>query len=104
MIPEASIFAYADDLAIALPNILRRLKQLELFFDTYHSISGLALNMTKTFLIPLFPFAEADLHSCIVAAAPSWGAIAIKLSAKYLGFYVGPGRGNLSWLAPLQNV
>ena len=102
LIPEASIFAYADDLAMALPNFIGRLKMLELFFDTWHSISGLALNIAKTFIIPLFAFSEDDLRSRISAMAPSWGAIAIKLTAKYLGFYVGPERGNLSWLAPLQ--
>ena len=58
--------------------------------------------MSKTILITLFGFAEHDFHSCITAEAPSWGSIGIKLSDKYLGYFVGPGRGNLSWLVPLQ--
>ena len=54
MMPEASLFAYADDLAIALPNILGRLKLLERTFDIYHSIFGLELNMPKTFFFNCF--------------------------------------------------
>ena len=33
--------------------------------------------------------------------APGWGGLGIAKAAKYLGVYVGPGREQLSWQAPM---
>ncbi|CAK0813479.1 unnamed protein product, partial [Prorocentrum cordatum] len=42
------------------------------------------------------------LRSAIAALVPEWGQIGIASPAKYLGSEVRPGRGTLSWGAPLK--
>ena len=53
--------------------------------------------MQKTIFVPLFPMDHVDVRQRVIARAPLWGAIGIADCAKYLGFYVGPGRGTRTW-------
>ena len=94
--------AYADYLAIVLPTSLPLLNYLEDLFTDYEYISGLALNIQKTVYIPLHPYEEDELRRQIHNVAPSWGAISIKRSAKYLGYMIGPGREDSSWTDPVK--
>ena len=60
--------------------------------------SGLALNMRKTVVVPLELGDPEDHREKLLRAAPSWAAVSLKHSAKYLGFHLGPGSGTDSWL------
>ena len=81
------------------PQIWRVISSPELIFREYEYITGLALNVSKTVLVPLSAFDPADLRSRLAALVPLWGALDISPTAKYLGFYVGPGRADKSWNA-----
>ena len=65
-------------------------------------MAGLHLNICETVLVPLFRFDETDVRALVSSGAPDWGGVRIASSAKYLGFYVGPGKGDSSWREPLQ--
>ena len=100
--PTSSRRAWADDLAMVIPNAMQHLPALYMFFSDFASISGLHLNIPKTVLVPLAPFDEQAVREEVRATTQAWGNIVIASTAKYLGFYVGPGREGLSWEAPLQ--
>ena len=36
--------------------------------------------------------------------APAWGSFTIRDSAKYLGYILGPGRGELAWTDVLRKM
>ena len=100
--PDACIRAYADDLAIVLPNGIASCSLLEDLFHGYATISGLKLNIDKTVCIPLFHFQVERLREQRSMAAPTWAGMLVKDTAKYLGMYIGPGRGQSSWKTPLE--
>ncbi len=93
--------AWADDLAMVIPQSGVCLRLLQDFFLDFSRVSGLHLNVAETVVVPLFNFVEADVRDMIIEHAPDWGGVRIAAAAKYLGFFVGPGRGSLSWKAPL---
>ena len=65
-------------------------------------MAGLHLNVSKTVVVPLYNYVEETIRSPITLHSPDWGGVAIAGAAKYLGFYVGPGRRHMSWEGPLQ--
>ena len=65
-------------------------------------MSGLLLNFGKTVLVPLYQFDEVQVREIVATNAPDWGGVCIAKAAKYLGYFVGPGKGTESWTAPLQ--
>ena len=75
---------------------------LQAIFQEYERISGLALNVSKTVLVPLSQFEPVHIRARLAELAPLWGAVIVDSKAKYLGFYVGPGRGLLSWEAAFK--
>ena len=99
--PAAILRAWADDLAMVLPAGLRHLPAVQAFFDEFARISGLALNVPKTVLVPLDPVDLAAARTSIAAVVPGWAGTEVATAAKYLGVYVGPGRQDASWQAPL---
>ena len=50
--------------------------------------------------VPLFFFDRWAVRARILRVAPLWGALQIEGKAKYLGFIVGPDRGEDSWTSP----
>jgi hypothetical protein len=101
LIPGACSRAYADDLAVINRKIVETLAKLAPIFEEYGRISGLCLSIPKTILVPLFQHLVDELRARISAVAPDLGGIGIKNAAKYLGVFVGPGKGTSSWDAPL---
>ena len=83
LLPDGCFRAYADDLAVVLPDCLRRLCLLEDILIEYEIVSGLALRIPKAVYIPSYVYKENKLRLDIHRVAPSWGAIAIKQAAKY---------------------
>ena len=100
--PTACSRAWADDLATVLPDADVHFRALQDFFLDFGRVAGLHLNICKTVLVPLFRFDETDVRALVSSGAPDWGGVRIASSAKYLGFYVGPGKGDSSWREPLQ--
>ena len=53
LIPEASVKAFADDIAMVFVNIERQLPQVMKLFAWFQSCAGWQLNLGKCVLIPL---------------------------------------------------
>ena len=102
LFPKTICRAYADDLALVTANGLQHIRRLQAFFSDFERISGLALNIQKTVLVPLDPYEELEIRSAVGQFAPGWSGLVIAAAAKYLGFYIGPGRGELSWEGPME--
>ena len=99
--PNAILRSWADDLAMVLPDGFRMLARLQDIFVDFERVSGLGLNIPKTVLVPLDPYDELEVRRIVARQAPGWGWLGIAKAAKYLGVYVGPGREQLSWQAPM---
>lgn len=100
--PEATICAWADDMALVLPDYRGKLRDLQLFFIDLQLVAGLRLNVPKTVAVPLWQYEEATLRAVLAAEAPDWGGIRVATAMKYLGFIVGPGRQVDAWTAPVR--
>ena len=80
---------------------LASLPALHVIFSEFYFISGLSLNIPKTVVVPLFPIDLLEFRSLLARAVPEWGGIQVATAAKYLGIFVGPGKGRQSWKGPL---
>ena len=80
---------------------LASLPALHVIFSEFYLISGLSLNIPKTVVVPLFPTDLLEFRSLLARAVPEWGGIQVATAAKYLGIFVGPGKGRQSWEGPL---
>ena len=99
--PVCLLRAWADDLALITDSAVTSLPQLERFFHELHLTTGLKLNISKTYLLPLVPSPPEDFRPLIFAHAPSWAGIQLTAAARYLGVYVGPQKGDLAWKGPV---
>jgi len=102
VLPHALPRAYADDLALVTNRLEQDLPKLVTTFMEYERLSGLALNLSKTVLVPLWDKGTGDAQAMIDCVAPVWGAIRIQEHAEYLGFILGPAAKDRSWLKPLR--
>ena len=87
---------------MAIPEGVQRFGELQDCFGEFTLVSGLLLNLPKTAVVPRYPHDVAGLHAQLSTSAPAWGGVAITDAAKYLGYYVGPGRGASSWDGPFR--
>ena len=94
--PSTLLRAYADDIALVLHS-LACCSVLEPLFSNYGDISGLRLHYGKSMVVPLMLAPFEQVRHRIAAVAPRWGAFSIAGHAKYLGFLLGPTRGDLLW-------
>ena len=97
----ATIRAFADDTAVVLRSWGREGARLFKLFSVYGRLSCMQLNLAKTIAIPLWPEAPESIAArlSLSETAPqiSWSR-----SGKYLGLYVGPGKGEKSWDKPFR--
>ncbi len=100
--PGSCARSYADDLAMVVKEGINSLSGLEAFFTDFEKVSGLHLNIKKTIIIPLWEYEEQNIKDLVPSHAPRSEEVKISHAAKYLGFYVGPKRGELSWKAPMD--
>lgn len=98
--PAATTRAFADDTAMVLRSWSAERRCVFATFRAFESVSNLSLNLSKTVVIPLW---QADLHrlQAATASSPSEPQITWVLTGKYLGFWIGPGKGRQSWEKPL---
>ena len=99
--PVMTIRAYADDLAVVLHSGLVILGTLQEVFEEYAAISGLHLHPSKSTFVPLSDIPHQDFRANVAAVAPLWAGFTISDHTTYLGFSLGPKRGEHSWDKPL---
>ena len=87
---------------MVINNLKDNIQGLQTFFLDFARISGLHLNVEKTVVVPLFEYQETDIRNLICRCSPDLGGVKIAAAAKYLGLFVGPGKGTLSWQEPLE--
>ena len=100
--PGIMVRAYADDTAIILRDFWKSAGQVADIFWTFSRVSGLHLNMKKSIIVPLNACTFKDFASRVQAQVPRWRDMPVQLSSKYLGYTMGPGKGDLSWSGPAK--
>ena len=100
---DSVVRGYADDTALVIEDYVKELPMLCQTFEQFRAISGLELNVEKTFFIPLWRYSsEGNVRLLLRESCPLWGHFLIRGCGKYLGFYVGPTAGNNSWEKALR--
>ena len=92
--------AFADDVGLALPDVIRGLRQLVVLLDQVGSASGLHLNWTKTVLLNFSKFSDFQVRRKLEESVPRASGILIQSSGKYLGYLVGPSAATKVWDKP----
>ena len=95
---------FADDTAMVLKDFRIELPILERIFQDLRDASHLALNTGKCIFIPLFEEAWDRIRSEITRVSPGFHGISIQDHGKYLGYFIGPGKGDKSWTAALNKA
>jgi len=103
-LPEAVERAYADDLAMVVHDIGKEARQLMDMFEDYAEVSGLSLNLAKVVVVPLGGEDKNSVRERMAATSAAWGQCEFNYKAKYLGVFLGPGKGEESWKKPLQKL
>ena len=98
--PAATIRAYADDTATVTPDFWHDAPLLRNLFDDFERVSGLGLNIGKCVIIPLSPQPLPNFRERLCSAVPEWGNMQVATFGTYLGFAVGPGKGDATWNKP----
>ena len=101
--PAVLIRAYADDIALVLRS-LRDARILEAIFNEYEFISRLHLHPSKSVVVPLYLGGHDEVRASLMNAARAWGAFKIAGHAKYLGYMLGPTRGEQAWSDALRKM
>ena len=94
--------AYADDTALVVENMWQDGPTLPRLFKQLQAISGLSLNITKCIIIPLSCCDHVTFKADLSHHVPDWRNMTVASCGKYLGFYVGPGKGDKSWDGPCK--
>ena len=94
--------AYADDTALVVRDFWAEAPELARIFRDFEQISGLRLNKQKSFVIPLNAATYAEFEDRKRELVPAWADMPVCSCCKYLGFQMGPGKGDSSWRKPWQ--
>ena len=92
--------AFADDVGLALPEVVHGLRQLVILLDWVGAASGLHLNWTKMVLLSCSKFSDFQVRRKLKQSAPRASGILIQSSGKYLGYLVGPSAATKVWDKP----
>ena len=92
--------AFADDVGLGLPDVIRGLRQLVTLLDQVGSASGLHLNWTKMVLLSFSKFSDFQVRRKLEESVPRAYGILIQSSGKYLGYLVGPSAATEVWDKP----
>ena len=101
-VPGGIFRAFADDIGAVLEDWDRDQPIVEQVFREFAVMSGLELNIRKTVLIPLWEGGGSGAQHSLAARGSEWSNIGISDAGTYLGFVVGPGRGETAWDKPLK--
>ena len=100
-LPTAKIRAFADDIAVVLPNLQEDLPKVARLFAGIGHVAGLQLNIPKCVLMPLWPVQHDQVRRHLCISAQEFASITISECGTYLGIVIGPGAGQSSWKKPL---
>ena len=100
--PEVVVRGYADDTAMVLTDLGNQWAPVQAAFTEFEIVSGLALNLPKTVLIPLGDADLAVMRRELQQRADRWAGVQIASWGLYLGFATGPGKEFHSWDRPLE--
>ena len=101
MLPSCLTRAFADDVAMAIPDVSIAFPVLIPLFQDFARISGLELNVGKSVCIPLWLESLADIRVAMAREYSPWSALAVESFGVYLGIAIGPGSAGRSWDKPL---
>ena len=93
---------YADDTALVINNFWDEAPILQDIFQQFSEISGLRLNLQKCIILPLDEGELDTFRDRLHNQVPAWTSMQTARKGKYLGFYVGPGKGDKSWEEPTE--
>ena len=96
LFPHSTVRAWADDLAMVLPDAASGLPALRSFFDDLRSATGLRLHPAKTVVVPLDPRSSFPFHRACLQKLGTWALFRMEGYTKYLGFMLGPERAEHS--------
>ena len=66
-------------------------------------MTNLKLNLSKTVLVPLWPCEPSQVKRTLINDDhPAWASCEVAAWSRYLGFALGPGKGNRSWDKAIQ--
>ncbi len=103
---EITTRAFADDIAMVVPDIDKHWGEIAKIFDEFAELSGLKINVNKTFIMPLGQLSVDSLGSeDWFSSNGAWAATNIVTKEKHLGVIVGPGATALdSYLKPIDKL
>ena len=101
LLPDATIRAYADDLAVVLRTGQSAFPLLITMFEEYALVAGQHFNMPKTVLVPLRPVDLAAFREDFRNLRPAWGNIKVGFKAYIPWVYFGPEQGHTTYDKPL---
>ena len=104
LLPGQAVRAYADDIAAVVHDIEAAAPLLVREFQRLAQATNLVLNVSKTICIPLRETSLSIATDKLKAACEQWAEITVADTGKYLGFYIGPGKAQLSWTAAGQKM
>jgi hypothetical protein len=97
--------AFADDTAAVVDDFFNDFPRIAAIFESYGEISGLHLNYSKTIIVPLWMERELGydkVKEALTQIGGGWRHVLVQNKAKYLGFFVGPGRDDSIWDKPCR--
>ena len=100
--PKTLALCYADDTALVLDNFWKEAPILKKLLQEFAEVSGLHLNLGKCVIIPLDEGTLDTFQKRLDAKIPGWKKMQVAHHGKYLGFMVGPDKGDKSWQEPTR--
>jgi len=101
-VPSCTHKAFADDIAAVIEDLGRDGPLLATLFQQFAGISNLHLNIGKTICIPLWVGGLTEAKEVIQSKIRLWSQVGVADRGVYLGFVIGPGKGDHSWSKPLE--
>ena len=95
---------FADDTAMVLRDFKRDLPHIHEIFKELAEAAHLQLNYGKCVFIPLFEYDRQQVQDDLQRMAEPMGDMSISSKGKYLGFTIGPSKGDSSWQGALDKA
>ena len=95
---------FADDTAMVVEDFRRDLSRMYEIFKELAAAAHLQLNYNKCVFIPLFDYDKHKVQADLRGMADPLGDMSIGKKGKYLGFSIGPGKGDSSWQGALDKA
>ena len=105
---NGDVGCFADDVAVVVSSLRNSLLKLYELFHQFELASGLALNLDKNVIIPLWESPGncnlIEASACVRAHVPQWSKFKVQLHTEFQGFVIGPGATNIMWNSILRKA